>query len=137
VRHAIPTLALLSLFASAPALADIPPPPYTGVSHATVGGLKFERGEASYPAGRPGRRSYPAVRLTGCAGRSRNCNAVTRAGVIGWAIVSVNGAYVSYGALTPLTDAFGGWFGRDKVRLVFERGDGGPPRPVTLSLDRR
>jgi hypothetical protein len=137
LARAISSLAAVALLAAGAARADIPPPPYTGPTHATLAGLDFERGEGVRPPGRPGRRTYAVVTLKGCRGRSRNCAAVTRAGVMGWGVVKVDGQWVSYGDVAELTRAFAG-ARRGPLRVVFQDvGGAADPRQVEVTLDPR
>jgi len=128
MSRAIPLFATLAVLAAAPAAADIPPPPYNGASHVTVAGLDLDRVDGHAPpaqTARPGppyRRPFKSARVTACHGASRNCQAVTRAGVLGWAISKIDGQWVSYGdldAVAHLIRAHGG-----TVRVTFTRIDG-------------
>jgi hypothetical protein len=127
--------AVFAAAAAAPAFADIPPPPYHGPSHAVLGGLDFDRGEGLRPPGRPGRRSYDIARLTRCHAASRNCRAVTRAGVIGWGVAKVDGEWIAYGDIGALQAAFTAR--RGPVRVTFIRVDGTAETEVEVALDRR
>jgi hypothetical protein len=133
--------AAVGAVAAPAALADIPPPPYHGSSTVTVAGLEFDRADGHlpydpHPHPGPPRRTFKASRLKGCAGPSHNCDAVTKAGVIGWAVSKVDGKFVAYGELDALRMQLGDH--SPPAKVTFERIDGVErgTREVTLARYR-
>lgn len=130
------SIATLTVLAATAAFADLPPPAddYIGPKHVTLAGLNFEHRLDHYSRVIDHVKNPSFVLLVGCEGASYNCDAVTKAGVIDWEVVSVDGKPVVQGDLNAVIAAFRS--GTGPVAAVFSR-RAQPPRTVTLKVERK
>ena len=129
--------ALLAALSATAALADLAPPAddYIGPREVTRAGLNFEHRLTHYSRVVDHVNNPALVLLVGCEGVSRNCDSVTKSGVIDWEVISVDGKPIAGGDLNAVIAAFS--TGRGAVEILFARKeDGQPPRSLALKLDR-
>jgi hypothetical protein len=129
--------AVVAAVTATAALADLPPPAddYIGPRHVTLAGLNFEHRLAHYSRVIDHAANPSFVVLVGCEGASRNCDLVTKSGVMDWEVVSVDGKPIAQGDLNTVIAAFG--TGHGPVEILFVHNEGAkPPRHLALKLDR-
>ena len=129
---------VLAAMTATAALADLPPPAddYVGPRHVTLAGLNFEHRLTHYSRVIDHLNNPSFVLLVGCEGGSRNCDLVTKSGVMDWEVVAVDGRPIAQGDLNAVIAAFSA--GHGPVEILFARREAGqPPRPLALKLDRK
>lgn len=124
------------------AVADMPPPrdEYAGPTNVSLAGLQFVRERIRHfvPAGAPLEQQHPGgyqtyVFLNDCAAAHPNCRVAKATKVIGWAVIAVNGTWVS-GDLGAFQTAFQAAPPGQKVKLMLEREDDATPTPPRLDI---
>jgi hypothetical protein len=128
MRHRMKLLCLVLLL-TAPARADITPPPDQGPAAASAGGLDFamQSRQERMPPGYY--KTFPVVVLVGCTEGTSNCTLAHAKNLIGMVVDSVDGDYLQaeIGRIKQIVDAFESQSGAKTVKLeLYSRDSPGP-----------